>query len=413
MDILEELAKYKRIIVYGAGKVGKTVVRKIITSCPDLMLEYVAVTSYENNPYHIFGRPVICIGELANNIADKSECAVLIATLEAVHEEIRQTLLGYGFDHQYFVSDKLYANWREERAQQIEQKMSSSFRYSHMFLEPCANIAVRICEDNQLDKRQTREYVQQIARIQYSGKPVIPRLVVVLGTKCSLHCKECNNLIPHFIPQFDLDLNSILSSLEIILEKAEAILCCELIGGEPFLSRNLEKSLQFLLDKRKVGQVEITTNGTVMPKAAIIPLLKDKKVKVCISDYGVIVDKQRIIGFLKENNIYYQVLNSARWISPGGTEKRYRKQEQLMKCYNKCASSYYCKTLYGSRIFSCARAASLYALGYMKEDEYISVNENTTFQEVKNFWLKEYSEACDYCDTGIENIKFVKPGEQV
>ena len=162
-----------------------------------------------------------------------------------------------------------------------------------------------------------------------------------------------------------------------------------------------------------MGHIEITTNGKTMPEAAIIPLLRNNRVMVRISDYGALVDKKKIVLFLEENAIQYKILKSMNWISAGDAKKRGRNKEQLEKYYENCSSGYYCKTLYGNKIFACARAASLYALKYMKEEEYICVNENLIPQEIEDFILKDYSESCDYCDLSIENIRYIKPAEQL
>lgn len=409
-----ELSKYKKVVVYGAGNAGRTAVGKIVSSYSNIQLECVVVTSCTNNPYHVYGKEVVSVDELKERLVyNQSEYAILIAVMGDCQEEIKKTLMKYGFINIYHMTDQMYTEWQKEE-QEHGGWQSRYLTYYRRYMEPCLNSAIEICEDYHIGNSETRKHIRQLCvHSLYSDKYIMARLVVVLGTKCSLRCKECNNLMPHFSPQGDLNLECILTSLKKVLEKTEMILRCELIGGEPFLSKNMEKTLQFLIESNRIGQIEITTNGKTMPDNTVIPLLKNKKVKVRISDYGSLVDKEKMIEVLEANSIRYQILELGSWISPGGVEKRFRNIIQLKEYYSACPSGYYCKTLYEDKIFACARAASLYALNYMKENEFVLVDEGMTTKELKDFIMKDYSEACDYCDINSENASLTKPAEQL
>ena len=160
-------------------------------------------------------------------------------------------------------------------------------------------------------------------------------------------------------------------------------------------------------------QIEITTNGTILPKEDLIPYLQNNKAVIRISDYGELVNKDKLIGFCEANKIRYEVLGIEAWVSPGGIEKRGRAIEELKKLYDRCYSAYYCKTLYDGKLFPCARAASLYALGAMKEQDYVEINAETKTEELLTFITRDYAEACDYCDKETDNKKYVEPAEQM
>jgi hypothetical protein len=219
--------------------------------------------------------------------------------------------------------------------------------------------------------------------------------------------------MPHFKPQQDLDIETIIKSLNVLTANIGTVLKCELIGGEPFLSKNLKTALEYVIHNQAIDSIEITTNGTVIPQENVIPLLKNSKVLVRISDYGKQVNKEKILCFLDENNIKYTILDLGNWVSPGGIEKRNRDEETLCKYYERCPSGYYCKTLYEDKVFACARAASLFALGYMKEQEYVRVDNTLETECLKEFMLRKFSVACDYCDITIDNKEYVQPAEQM
>jgi organic radical activating enzyme len=309
------------------------------------------------------------------------------------------------------MSDEFYERWDKE-IKEIEQR-DEKIHSLRSYIDPYEKTLCDIAHERGLSAKKARTYVKDGLMRLNDGKVHMARLVVVLGTKCSLRCKECNNLMPHFKPQKDLDRSVILNSLETLTAQTGSILKCELIGGEPFLSNNLKELLEYAICNPSIDSVEITTNGTVIPTEDVIPLLKKPKVLVRISDYGELVNQKSMISFLEKHKIRYISLKMESWISPGGVEKRNRDENTLQNYYQRCSSGYYCKTLYGDKLFACARAASLFALGYMKEPEFIVLNDGFQAAQLKEFMLRRLSMACDYCDMTIDNRRLVCAAEQL
>ena len=240
----------------------------------------------------------------------------------------------------------------------------------------------------------------------------LSKIVIVMGTRCSLRCKDCNNLMPYFKNPGELDTQKILKSITKICQISKSILHCELIGGEPFLQSNLGEILNYVISIETIKNVDITTNGTIIPKNnMIIKLLQNPKVYVRISDYGERVDNGKFIDFLITNNIKYEVLEMG-WVAPGNMVKRNRNRILLKKQYSRCSGATVCKTLFEDKLFVCSRAASLYALGILP-DEYISINEKLNAKKLKQFLLNDFSIACDYCDVASDDQKRVEAAVQL
>ena len=331
---------------------------------------------------------------------------VIIATLEKAQETMIDKLESLGFNNIYGMNDKFYKKlkWGNSVFQNEE------IIYSKRYIAPYIKCLMDIVKDYQNETVNIKLYIEQaLQRLEWETLN-IARLVVVLGNKCSLRCKECNNLIPYFKPQKELDSNKILSSLEILSSRAETILKCELIGGEPFLSNNLNKVLKFLIERENIYRIEITTNGTILPKQEQIPLLQNRKVVVRVSDYGILVNKDKIIYFLKQNGISYKVLEGGKWVENDLMDSGMGINE-LKKVYNNCEAGYLCKTLYEDKIFACPRASSLYVLGYMQEQEYVRISEEISAEDLKDFLLRPYSVACNLCRGSGEPV-FVEPAVQ-
>lgn len=395
------------VIIYGAGGVGTALTERLLLEYPDLSL-FIAVTAKDGYPYYLLGHKVYCIEELLDIVND---CSVIIATLEKAQETIARHLESLGFQNIYGISDGLYEE-RKYSWKEVEGFENKELLYAQRYLQPYIKNVMQICENRQVETDQVKKYVEQAVENLKSDRLYLADLIIPLSNKCTLRCRDCNNLMPYFKSPRDLDVEKILRSLEILLAKADAVLRCELIGGEPFIAKHLYTVLDYLLNKGNVYDIKITTNGTVLPKQEYVPLLQNPKVRVEISDYGTLVDKQKFVNYLEEYKIAYDVLGIEHWISSGMTEKRNRDVQELQKMYRKCYAGYFCKTLYEDKLFACSRASSLYALECMREPEFIEIKETTSIEELKEFLIKPYSIACDYCDR-TENIVYVEPAIQL
>lgn len=407
-ECMKEVAHLKEnVIIYGAGEAGKILMERLLLEFPELSVR-IAVTAKDGYPYYLLGRKVFCIEDLPE-LADK--CVVIIAALEKTQEVIADILEHFGFHDVYGMGDEFYKarkySWGE-----VEHLQNKELTYDKRYVQPYVENISKICEKYRIESGQIKQYIERAADYLHSDRLDIADLIIPLGNKCSLRCRDCNNLMPYFKAPKDLDVSKILHSLEVLSVKADSILKCELIGGEPFLSNNLPIVLDFLIRKENVYAIDITTNGTILPKKEWIPLLQNYKVTVKISDYGTLVDKQEIIDYMEAYDVSYEVLEVGRWTASGTTQKRGRTVLELQKIYGNCYAGYFCKTLYEDKLFACARASSLYALGCMEEQEFIEIKEAITVKEIKDFILQPYSAACDYCDR-TENVTYVEPAVQL
>ena len=404
----------KPVIIYGAGLYGQTALEYLLSN--GVSVQYIAVSDMADNPLYVHNVAVMAIDKL---IHLKEECQVLVAVKKINQQVICEKLDEIGFVNVQCMKDEIFAKWRNwidnhgfDRSKIIETKeMFYNRRYIEPYLQVLAEVGQRLGDNKTELKNRLLKGRDTISKL--NGGICLSRLVVVLGTKCSLRCRDCNNLMSHFRPQSDLRTEVIISSLKKMMGIIKSLGRLELIGGEPFLAGNLKEVLSSVLTLKKVEAIELTTNATILPKDEIIPLLRNERVTVRISDYGTLVDKSRMIACLEEKQVKYEVLDLGKWIAPGGTEKRNRTSAEIKELYNRCVPGYLCKTLYEDKLFACARAASLYTLGYMKEEEYVDFSKDITADELKRFLLRGFSFACDYCDTVIAEPRFVEPAIQL
>jgi|GEM_PF-3836557 len=282
-----------------------------------------------------------------------------------------------------------------------------SFLFQRRYVKPYLDILRGI------SPRGIENHEQVLRQLYAPNRLDVCRLVVVLGTKCSLRCRACNNLMPLFRPQTDMKKDVLMESLHNFFALADSVVRCELIGGEPFLSENLHEALAFVVAQPQIRQVELTTNATVLPRADLVPLLQQDKVLVRVSDYGKLGKKEMMMAFLQKHNIRYEVLGISDWWDSGGTWARNMPLRELVRGYFRCSPGYNCTTLYEGKLYECARSASLHALGMMSAEEALLLNGDTTKGDVRDFLLRHYSLACDHCDIALEKPKKIPPAVQL
>lgn len=97
---LDELKSAKKVIVYGAGVFGQSIMKYILTRKWQYELLCFAVTNKQDNPEEIEGIPVYQLDEL---LKYKEDAMVVIGTSEIYERELKDNLDQYGFH--YIFSD--------------------------------------------------------------------------------------------------------------------------------------------------------------------------------------------------------------------------------------------------------------------------------------------------------------------
>ena len=245
-------------------------------------------------------------------------------------------------------------------------------------------------------------------------KVILPRIPLMITTRCTLRCKECSNLMPHYKHPQDYDADEIVEWIKNICEAVDEWICLELVGGEPFLYRNLVKILSYVLYEKKIQQVEFTSNASVMPDQEMLELLSNRKVYIKISQYPGLIDPSQFMELLSKYGIRYELMKNMRWTKTGNLTSRGRTVVELQSQYLNCGQAKLCRTILNGKMYVCSKAASLMELGYVKELETVDLTDRDNLR--KNIWQLlriPYSRACNYCDVASADEEIVEPAIQV
>ncbi len=250
-------------------------------------------------------------------------------------------------------------------------------------------------------------------------KDTIDFLVFWVGTRCSLRCKNCGNLIPYAMP-VSYDCTKILKNLEYICQDVK-IRKLQIQGGEPFTYKKIAKVIEGCAKLNNIGRIEISTNGTILPDEETIKTLAAHadKVMVRFSMYDCVdaEARKRKIDILTANGVsvgnYNFMFSTGEWFDSGDYQQpRNEDKEQVREIYKNCCNRS-CWTLADDFMACCGKILTLREL--KKEygnDNILNItslrNESKNFiealTEFDNKYLNEVPEICAYCKPQSDRI---------
>lgn len=254
------------------------------------------------------------------------------------------------------------------------------------------------------------------------------RLGIMLTTQCTLKCRGCYLMIPEQ-KIWNAEIDTIIAALPKIFQIFDRFEQICLMGGEPFLYKDLDKILEALSPyKEKFGFVRIVTNATVVPNQRLIDVIKslDYHLDIRISDYGPHSYKlESLMEVLKKNELHTTIVHynddeqyHGGWIE-FGTNWEYRNYtpQRLKKLYDNC--NYKTFFNWGTTIYRCPTVSGAARLNRIQipEEDVIALFDDQDVASKRAKVEKLVSrpiDACKYCDSfDAENGVRFKAGEQI
>lgn len=151
--------------------------------------------------------------------------------------------------------------------------------------------------------------IEHIYPLDLSKKAIITKLEFHVCDHCNLNCKGCS----HFAPIYDESFANIVSFEQDVYQLSrifDNILRFRLMGGEPFLNKELPLFINAVRKFFPNSRIEIVTNGLVLEKVdeSIWKAIREAKAILNISLYPPthkILDS--LIAFLDNKTIEYEV----------------------------------------------------------------------------------------------------------
>lgn len=263
--------------------------------------------------------------------------------------------------------------------------------------------------------------------IRYPFRKVrLPFFEVWVGQKCNLKCANCCHLIPYTNAKL-YDIKKIISDCKYVLSICD-IDFFSILGGEPFLNRDISELINFVADCDAITTGKIVTNGTVLPDQETLQALINLKGKleVRIDEYpGTEKKVEAFYDLLIQNNIKCHITrfkpkkeSSWKMLSSPLQDKQAAIMTETL--FQSCQVRH-CYTLADGEFTSCPRGITTESVYHSPKNKYEHVNIRT----VKNRLLckayiataisgRVYKDYCRYCLSLSDlNPYFVIPGEQL
>ncbi len=364
------------VIIAGAGIVGKT----LLSVCREegIHVECFSDNSLKAAQAGFCGLEVIHTSELKRKFQD----AVFIISAAAIKDAIDR------------LREAGFLKWHAggPLLKDIDAKLlhaDSSLDYGNFAVENCI-----LCHDGHLNP--DRIFFRSID--------------LIITERCSLKCKDCSNLMQYYQHPRNCEPATLLKSIDAFCSVIDEVMDFRVIGGETFINKEWHIPTERLLQEPKARRVVLYTNGTIIPDARHLHLLKDRKALVIITDYGPISKRlKELLRLFEENHVAHHVLKIGEWLDCASIEPRKRSAEQSREIFKNCCAKNMA-TLSDGKLFRCPYAANAFRLQAAPDSpgDYVDLFQEPlsmpgllkTREKVKNYILnKDYLEICDYCSS--------------
>ena len=259
---------------------------------------------------------------------------------------------------------------------------------------------------NEFASRITKNALENFAMYYGTGR-LIDKIFFAITDKCSLNCLNCDGYIPfHVHPQNDTP-GDVFKCYERLIKTCGYVEAVDIFGGEPLLHPEIAEIVDFFVQDDRCNIVSIISNGTIIPNADLIKVLKSPKCVLRISDYGELSKKKEEISSLcKREHVQCEITNYQCWDRVPLIQEMSESPAELDKKYAACTRNYlYVKH---GKVFQCPFTMGISNLGENVlpnfERNYIDLlegSEDDLEETVKKFvdrlYKQHHIDACKYC----------------
>lgn len=266
--------------------------------------------------------------------------------------------------------------------------------------------------------------------LRWKNRCVLSKIDTVITSGCSLKCTNCNMFISHIAESYDMGLESLKRNFDIFFDSVDYVYEYTLLGGEPFIHKNLTEIISYMGDTygERIGRINLISNGTIVPRDEVIQTMHKYYVTVHISDYTCSVPygnrlREVTDRFLQAGIEHYVIPNNT-WkdiVYPKTTYTAADPKKHMLLCGHSTHS------VNNGRLYWCdpAFAAECFMGFPSKEDDFLDLAENkkknTKFEASINIFKyllgevneRGYMSICEKCaGVGRDNDRIVQAGLQ-
>ena len=226
-------------------------------------------------------------------------------------------------------------------------------------------------------------------------------------------------MMPYFKHPVDFPAEDLLKYMDKLFDAIDTIQIFRILGGEPFLYRDIDKITAKALSSSKVKTVEIVTNGTIIPDLKFLDSLKNTRIKIQISYYGQFsrnADEIKKLCDERGINCVIRYPDEKTWKYSGDLHPRNRNEKEIRKQLRHCGNI--CRNFQNGKLYFCPRASFGTKLGIPDApNDFVDftqdIDRKTLRRQIFELNQKKFIAACNYCDEGTELCINVPVAEQM
>ena len=358
----------------------------------------------------ICGLRPVCFGDNNKMKQEKPFHGYRVSGLEEIRSQYPDAIIIIGAGRYY---DEIY-----------DQIFYSGFRHIYNDADVIATIDFTTTPHDQVKGIVWRlAQLGQLSRIKNipTGALHLERLNIVMTERCTLNCRYCSSLMPLYKNPEDCNTSLLLKSIDRLLTCVDFIYHMEVLGGEPLLHKDLPSVITKLAQYDSILQIDIITNGTILPRHGLLDCLKHDNICVVVNDYGRLSKKKdALCDALDKAGVKNRQNRNWAWADLGGFEPRNRNEVGLTRLFQECNFSTCTELLHGE-LYRCPRSSHGTNTGMISRyaEDYVEVcDDSTSAEDLKErirhlFEDKQFIRACDHCDGNTRGSLILEPAEQI
>ena len=221
---------------------------------------------------------------------------------------------------------------------------------------------------------------------------------IVISEKCSLKCKDCSNLMQYYLHPRNFSSKTIVDEFEKLTSKVKHVFEVRLIGGEPFMNKEIYEIINYFCNHRKITKLVIYSNGTIPLKEDRLKNYQNSKLVFTITDYGKLSkNTDRVHQSLIKLNILTRRHPPEYWTDSGTIQNFNRSEDGMKEIFDLCCGKNLLTSMNG-KLYRCPFAANADSLKGIPHNKSNYVNIDSDPKDIHKYIREiDYIPACNYC----------------
>jgi sulfatase maturation enzyme AslB (radical SAM superfamily) len=211
----------------------------------------------------------------------------------------------------------------------------------------------------------------------------------------------------------NISYEMVVKDFENLTSKIDHVFEVRLIGGEPFVNKDIYKIIDYFLNSSKITKLVIYTNATIPLKSEFMKNYVTPKLIFSITDYGHLSkNTKKVTDLLQEMNIAYRALPPNNWTDSAIIKDQKRSEEGMIDIFDRCCGKNLFTLMYG-KLYRCPFVSNAERLHAIPFNEKNGVSLNASSEEIISYTSKiKYLPACNFCNGRSHDAPEIIPAIQ-